>query len=277
MFDRVIRVSYFDAAPALLVVDALYPALSSLIRTAGMRAYLRTDWARGPHFDAVIEPSAGDATRRDIDGACDEIRRWIARHPSTQRLPTDYLARSRRMADAEQWAGAIEPLYSNNQVFLAANEKRTLWGSPALGEAAATFHCGVLGDVAQIAAARERSRGGFVMEAARRLASVGHMTADAAFAFWPTSLSAHTRLFLTAHPSLRPGFEAAWDRLARPVTAMVSEVVSRPDPPIDLSGWMAAGVDLDRAVSAIQADPDTRLVPVDVDNPLHIRDTLGSD
>ena len=276
MFDRAIRVAYFDADPSHFVADALYPAASALAHQAGTRVYLRTHWARGSHYDVVIERYR-DVPSNCLGAARETIRRWLDRHPSTQDLQADYVVRSRRMADAEQWQGAIEPLYANNDMVVVANERTALWGSSALGEAAATFHCDVLADVAMLAAIRRESRAALILRAARLLISVAQMAEGVAFAFWPASLSAHARLFLTAHPSMRPVFEMAWDRMGGSAIRAIGDLVARGDGPDDLAGWTAAGAKLAAAVERIQADPNEQLAPIDVDNPLHIRDVLGSD
>jgi hypothetical protein len=265
MFERAIRMAYFEPDPSALIAAAC-PILLDL-RTRG---FLRVHWARGPHLDCVIE-SEGDML--DI---LDVLTAWVERHPSTTPLPPDFAERSQRMADAEQWSGPLTPFLRNNSVALVANDRTTLWGSQTLWLAAAAFHCDVLADVAALVAEKQHSRGGFLIAVARRLAAIGSIAEGGEYAFWPTSFSAHARLFLTAHPTMRPSFEEAWNRLRRPVSRAIDEIVSTGATPHDLVGWVGAAASLDTRLKAIQSRPGAPLAPIEVNNPLHIQDTLGS-
>lgn len=273
MTDRAIRIVYFGDDRAHLVNEALCPVARRLASESGSRVYLSTHWARGPHYDLVIG-QYDMVPDRHVEIAYTTIREWLARNPSTSSLPADHLARSRRMADAEQWHGAIEPPYSNNEVMLTSEVRTTLWASAALAQAAAIFHGNVLPEIGYLAAARTRSRAALILRACRLLASVGHMGHDLEFAFWPTSLSAHARLFLTAHPSLRPTFEATWERLEQSVS--IGDLMADGHVPTDLAAWIGAGTQLTESIRHIQDDNHETLTPIDVDNPLHIRETLGS-
>jgi len=269
MFEQVIRIAYFEPDPSALVAAAC-PILLDLRNRAGTRGFLRIHWARGPHLDCVIEGQG------DLPDALDAISAWIERHPSTTPLPPDFAERSQRMADAEQWSGALTPLLQNNSVALVANDRMTLWGSDLLWLAAAGFHCDVLPDVAALVAEKQRSRGAFLIAVARRLATIGSVAEGGDYAFWPTSFSAHARLFLMAHPTMRPSFEEAWARLRRPLSRAIGEVASAAAPPSDLAGWLGAAASLDARLKAIQSGSGAPITPVEVNNPLHIQDTLGS-
>ena len=277
MFDHVIRAAYFEADLSALIVDAACPALLLLREQGAVRGYVRSHWARGQHLDCVIAFDDGQADPAALDTARRAIQTWIDDHPSRVILPTDALVRAHNMADAEQWDGAIAPFYENNSVFLTQNGRKRLWASERLGTAAAMFHCDVLPDVATLIHAKQKSRGAFVLAAARRLAIIGRISASAEFIFWPVSLSAHAKLFLTAHPALRPTFESAWERLHERTTRSIEEITRAPSDPVDLTNWIARAASLDAAIKTIQADPDEMIMPVEVNNPLHIRDIFGSD
>lgn len=274
MFDRAIRVTFFGANPATLVGEALGPAAFDLANIAGVRAYLKSHWARGPHYDIVID-QFDQVQSHHLDAIRASVRDWLDRNSSLAALPSNFVDQSRRMADAEQWRGPIEPLYSDNDIFLVDDVRTALWGSVALGHAVAIFHHDVLSDIIALTAARRRSRAALILRAARLLASVGKMAESQEFEFWPTSLSAHARIFLTAHPSMRLTFEAAWNRLGQSVA--IGDLIARDEEPEDLENWITSGNRITAAIERIQADPCETITPVIVDNPLHIRETLGSD
>ncbi|MDV3456057.1 hypothetical protein RZN05_03615 [Sphingomonas sp. HF-S4] len=268
MFERAIRTAWFepDASP---LVAAACPILLDVRSAMGTRGFLRIHWARGPHLDCVIEEDAAD-----LRDAVHALAAWVERHPSTTPLPSDFAERSQRMADAEQWSGPLEPLLDNNSVALIANERATLWGSEPLWQAAAGFHCEILPDIAALVAVKQRARGTFLIAVARRLAAIGSIAESCEYAFWPTSFSAHARLFLTAHPTMRPSFEEAWNRLRAPAVRAIGEIVSGDAP--DLAGWLGAAASLDAWLKVLQAQPGAPIAPIEVNNPLHIQDTLGS-
>lgn len=276
MFDCVIRTAYFERDPSMLVAEAVCPLLLGLRARSSMRGFLRLHWARGPHLDCVVGLDDADRRAGLLDEAADSIATWIGRHPSLTHLPADFAERSRRMAEAEQWTGAIVPFHQNNSVAVIANDRTTLWGSQRLWLAAAWFHCDVLSDVADLVAEKQRSRGAFLLAVARRLAALGRIASDGEFDFWPLSFSAHARLFLTAHPSMRRTFENAWLRLRHPATAALGEMVLAGAAPPDLTVWLEGATALGVRVKAVQAEPDAALTPVQVNNPLHIQEALGS-
>lgn len=271
MFDRVIRAAWFERDPSPLI-EAACPLLLGVRTQSSVRAFLRVHWARGPHLDCVMDADDSDP----INEVAGTLAAWIGHHPSITTLPEDFARRSRHMAEAEQWTGALAPFYQNNSVAVFANDRTTLWGSEHLWLAAACFHCDLLPDIADLVIEKRRSRGAFVLAVARRLAAIGRIAGDGEFDFWPLSFSAHARLFLAAHPSMRPTFEDAWRRLRRPAALALGEIVESGDDPADLTVWLTAGAALDARVKAVQADPDVAIVPTEVHNPLHIQDTLGS-
>lgn len=273
MFDQVVRTSYFEPDLSDLIVEAAYPAIRAVQSRSAARGFVRTHWARGPHVDCVIDAEAGD--RAVLEAARDRIAEWVARHPSRTPLPADYLLQSQRMAQAEQWSGAIAPCYDNNCVFLTGNERKALWSSERLGSAAADFHCDTIDDVVSLIGEKRRSRGAFLLAAARRLAAIGRVAPGGEFGFWPISLSAHARLFLIAHPSMRPTFESAWDRLRETAIDSLGEILRSAVPPADVANWMAAARSLDSRLRALLASPGEAILPVEVDNPLHIQDAIG--
>jgi hypothetical protein len=277
MVEQVIRTAYFEADLSDLIIEAAYPALQTLRDRSSAPGFLRTHWARGPHLDCVIAADEAEHGTGLLEEARDSIEQWVVRHPSGGALPADFLAQSQRMADAEQWRGAISPFYENNSVFLTANDRAALWSSARLGRAAAHFHSDVLPDVVQLIRDKRQSRGAFVLGAARRLAVVGRVASGPEFDFWPLSLSAHARLFLAAHPSMRTTFESAWARLRETAIREVGELIASSEIPADLANWTAAAKALNARLEILQADPDEKIVPMEVNNPLHIRDSLGSD
>jgi hypothetical protein len=277
MAEPVIRTAYFEPDLSDLIIDAAYPALQALQEQSSARGFFRTHWARGPHLDCVILADGAEAGPHLLEEARDRIAQWVARNPSTAVLPPDFLAQSQRMADAEQWQGPISPFYQNNSVFLTGNDRRALWSSERLGSAAARFHGDVLPDVIQLIRDKRQSRGAFLLAAARRLAVIGRVASGTEFGFWPLSLGAHSRLFLTAHPSMRATFESAWGRLRGSAIPSVGEILGSPPAPADLANWISAAKALNARLETLQSDPNETIVPIEVNNPLHIRDTLGSD
>lgn len=276
MFEHVVRTTYFDSDFSVLIAEAAAPVLEQLHNSSSARGYLRTHWARGPHLDCVLAVENGDAGARQLDRVRSSLADWVERHPSGAVLPPDFLTSSQRMADAEQWQGPILPFYENNSVFVVPNDRKALWSSERLGTAAARFHSEVLPDLVQLIQHKRQSRGVFLLAVARRLASVAGVGAPAEFDFWPLSLSAHAKLFLTAHPSMQATFESAWERLRRPALQSLGEVIGSSGAAPDLVNWSRAATDLNDRLRALQSVASETIVPVDVDNPLHVRETLGS-
>ena len=277
MFDHVVRAAYFEDDLSALIVEAALPALLSLQEEGFGRGYIRSHWARGRHLDCVIDLDDGQSDLAALETAKQAIEEWIGEHPSRATLLEDSLDRARKMADAEQWEGAIVPFYENNSVFLTENSRKALWGSQRLGTAAAVFHCDVLADVAMLLHEKQQSRGAYILAAARRLAIIGRIGAGLEFKFWPVSLSAHARLFLIAHPAMRPTFETVWERLRERTAQSIEEIIGPPSDPPDLANWIARAATLDETITKIQSDPLEVIKPVDVNNPLHIRDVFGTE
>ncbi|MER5769720.1 thiopeptide maturation pyridine synthase [Streptomyces sp. NPDC001985] len=229
---RSIQIRYYSEAKDDLILDAVRPLLADLGDRV-RQPYIVRHWRRGPHLRLNLRADADVWEREVLPEATARLGRHLRDHPSTTVLDEAAVTeRQRLLAVRESDHGPLGPWYPDNTLQTEPYEdRRHILRDDRLIDLLDTFH------------AESTALAFPTLEAIRRgELSLFRVALDLMIAFAHTSVPPIARGYMSfrSHAEafcsycedrdgVRAGFEAAYQRQAAPLRALVRDRVARVD------------------------------------------------